>query len=136
MLFTCTLNTASAAIWQPVTDGLSIPNAPSVLAITDNLTHDFTTESGLGALTVGAKYKLTLQPALSTAVPPASPSDYIEGWVKVAATGGTITAEGGRPIQSKIPIFIIPVTGKDHVYFMRSLDTPVSCKLFLVREDV
>lgn len=127
ILFVCIVNTTSNAIWQPIIDGLSIPNAPTTLLVNDNLNHD------LATLTVGAKYKFTLQPALSA--DGGSPSDYIEGWIKVAAGGGAVTAEGGQPIQSKVPVYIIAVTGKDHLYFMRSVDTAIPCKPYIVRED-
>jgi hypothetical protein len=127
VMWICVDNTASAAVWEMFTPGYTIANVPTTLLVSDNLSHDVL------AMTVGAWYKFTLKPALSG--DGGAPTDYIEGWIKVAAVGGSVTAEGGQPVQVNVPVPVIPVTGKDHLYFMRNSDTAIPCRVYVGRED-
>lgn len=110
-----------------------IPNTPVVFTpelINDDAFHMIDN----GGLTIGARYDIILKNA-----PVASggaPSNYVEGWVKLAATADGPAYMDGEPIIVNTPMPITPAGSKNRLSFTRSTDTNFPCQVFVIRRDI
>ena len=111
-----------------VTFNTPVTNPPALIAV------GVPAAVNLGTLTVGARYLVSLQNALSADRGGIPYSDIIEGWIKLGGAWD-VAAELGDPISLNVPIEITPVATKDHLSFIRSVDTNYVCKIFVVRID-
>jgi hypothetical protein len=103
---------------------ISVQNVPVTSpVITGSLSQDIAT------LVPGTTYIFELKNALTASS--GSISNYVEGWIKTDAVGGSIAVEGGQPVSVNRPVPICTITNKEYLYFILNPDTPFPCKIFV-----
>jgi hypothetical protein len=110
--------------------GGGVANAPASPGKVTSITDATSTELTAANLAAGVLYKLIIIPT--------TPTDFVRGVYKCAASGGSISGQDdGMPIFTNAPEFIrLPAgSAKLRVFFMRDTATPYDCKAYLAEVE-